>query len=130
MRHFRVAGQGLRLVIVRGKDHTRAHGPGHCGNLCHRVAMAADEPGVGCHSAQGGVDFRQRVAYELQAPVTTRQGVEDAGVEHKHQHDLLRGLNGRVQRSMVMQAQVAAQPDQRGAGLRGGCEVCCGHAGG
>ena len=115
---------------MRGKDHTRGHGPGQRGNLRNRIAMAADEPGMGRHGAQVGVDFGQRVAYELQAPVAARQGVEDAGVEYKHQHDLLRGLNGRVQSRMVMQAQVAAQPDQRGGDLRGGCEVCCRHAGG
>ena len=121
LRYRRIAGQGLRFIIMGGKDHPCAHGAGYCGNFHQRVAMAANESGVRCHGAQGGVDFHQRLADELHPPVATRQRVEDAGIEHKDQHDLLRGAEGRVQRRMVMQAQVTAQPDQRGAGLWGGC---------
>jgi putative transcriptional regulator len=57
----------------------------------------------------------QAVADELHAPVGARQRVEDVAVEDEGAPHLARRAQRVVQRGVVVGAQVAAQPDQRGS---------------
>jgi hypothetical protein len=74
--------------------------------------MAHDQRAA--HCAQGGVDFFHRAQDELDAPVATRQRVEDGRVEDENaMHPLMR-LQGVTQGGVVLHAQVATKPDEGG----------------
>ena len=59
-----------------------------------------------------GIERGHRFPDEFHPPVDTRQGVEDLAVEDKHAVDVAATLQGGVQRGVVVDAQVATEPDQ------------------
>lgn len=63
-------------------------------------------------TAQGGVKFSQTLPDELNAPVSTCQGIEYVAVEDKHAMNVQTALEGVVQRSVVIHTQIAAEPHQ------------------
>jgi hypothetical protein len=86
-----------------------------------RMALAHDQPGTldamrRRQRAQFGIDADQAVADELDPAVGRLPGgeqrIQDVAVEDEHAPDLACGTQRVVQRRMVVDPQVAAQPDE------------------
>ncbi len=79
--------------------------------------MAHDQGAT--HGAKRRVDFLDGAQDELDAPVATRQRIEDGAVEDEHAvHPAVR-IQGVVQGGVVLHAQVAAKPDEGNGHRRG-----------
>src|SRR4051794_28356751 len=66
--------------------------------------------------AQRGVEVVEAVEQELRARTRRVAAAEQAVVEAEHGHDALVGVERRAQRRVVVDAQVAPEPDDRGHG--------------
>ena len=114
--HLAVAFDRLGFVVT-GREHrlhaefARQRGDGLDGR-----ALAHDQAGVRIAAglAQRLVQVDQGFADELDAPVGARQRIEDAGVEHEGAVDVAARGQRQVQRRVVVDAQIASQPDQAG----------------
>lgn len=68
----------------------------------------------GTVGTQGGIEFGQAFQDECDAAILAWQRIQDGVVEHKKAMHLAALLQGRGQGGVVVQTQVAAQPDQAG----------------
>ena len=117
--HLRVTRQRVGLVVMVGVDRLHMQLGGQLRQGLHRVAVAHQQADP-FDAVRGGqrVQLRlqpdQAVADELDAAVGARQGVEDRAVEDERAPDAPGRAQCVVQRSVVVGAQVAPQPDQGG----------------
>ncbi|OIQ77797.1 hypothetical protein GALL_405110 [mine drainage metagenome] len=111
----RVAAQRLRLVVSVGPHRVGAQPRGDLGHAVERPAVRDVQRAA--ERAQSRVELGQAGVDESHAAVGARAGVEqrlqDVGVEHEQQGHARAAAQGVMQRGAVVQAQVAAQPDQR-----------------
>jgi hypothetical protein len=109
-----VACEGLGLIVASAENRLRAQPGGQRRNRPARAGVAHDQRCAAV--AQSGVDIRDRRQNELHPPVSLRpalqQRIEDVAVELKRQRHLVAGAQGSVQRRVVMQSQIATQPNQ------------------
>ena len=84
--------------------------------LARGVAAAHHE--VGAALAQRVTQLAQAAEQEADARAGGEAPTEQGVVEHEHGHDALGAAGGRRQRGMVVDAQVAPEPDDRGVGHR------------
>ena len=80
--------------------------------LAHRVAGAHDE--VGAALAQRGAQLAQAAEQEAPARAGLEAPAQERLVEHEHGHDALGVTGGAGQGRVVVDAQVAPEPDDRG----------------
>jgi hypothetical protein len=106
-----------RFVIPIGIHGGGAEFAGQARDFFARIAVAHDQGAT--HGAKRRVDFLDGAQDELDAPVATRQRIEDGAVEDEHAvHPAVR-IQGVVQGGVVLHAQVAAKPDEGNGHRRG-----------
>ncbi len=110
----RIAREGFGLIVASAEHRLRAQLGSQRGDRLARAGVAHDQRGA--VFAQSGVDLRHRRQDELHPPIrlqpALQQRIENVSVEHKRQRHLVAGAQGGVQRRVVVQAQIAPQPDQ------------------
>ena len=94
----------------------RAGLPRERGQHARRVAGAHDE--VGAAIAQRLAQLAQAAEQEAAARAGLEAAVQQRVVEHEHGHDALGRARGGGQRRVVVDAQVAPEPDDGGRGHR------------
>ena len=115
-----VAQYGRGLAVAIGIDRRNAQLARQRRNRRARSVMAHDQAAA-C-LAQRRIQFDQRSANEFYAAVLPWQGVENVAVEDECHIHLAVAAQRLVQRRMVGQAQIAAQPDEGRAIIGGwGC---------
>jgi hypothetical protein len=62
--------------------------------------------------AQARIQLAHTVQQKLNAPVVGRQAGQDVGIEDEYAEHAARGKQGVMQRSMVVHAQIAPEPDE------------------
>ena len=118
--HAGVARERVRVVVVVGEDRLHVQLGGQGDDLVGAVAVADEQAHVRRRRARSpsarqlGVERADALADELDAPVGARQRVEDRAVEDEGAPDLARRAQRVVERRVVGDAQVAAEPDERG----------------
>ena len=108
--HCGVAGDGLRFVVVVGKDGVGLQLGRQAGNGLGRIGVQHDQVAAQC--AQFGRQFGHAGVDEVDAAVTPRQGGQDGAVIDKYTMHGLALAQGVVQRGMIKGAQVAPEPYQ------------------
>jgi len=108
--HLRIARQRLWLVVMVAEHGLHAELSGQPRDLVHRAAVAHDERAA--MPAQVLVQHLQSAEDELDAPVGARQWVQDVAVQHKGAEHLVGVGQRAAQGSLVIDAQVAAEPDE------------------
>jgi hypothetical protein len=78
------------------------------GQLALRRAVAQHQP------AEPPVQIRQALEHELRARTRGVAAAEQPVVEAEHRHDPLAAIERRAQRRVIVHAQVAREPQQRG----------------
>ena len=122
-RHAGVAGAGAGLVVAAGQHLAHAQLAGQLHDALGRRPVAHDQAAArraaaGRQLAQRAVQLRHAGVDELHAPVRARgQGLQDVGVVHEGAVHLGVAPQRLVQGRVVVAAQVAAEPHQRGAAL-------------
>lgn len=76
--------------------------------------MAVSHEQTAAPGAQGGVEFDERFADELDTPVAARQLVENVAIQYENAVHPTRPAHGFGKRCVVVITQVAAEPDQHG----------------
>ena len=118
-----VARDGRRLVVVIGIYRFNLQLCCQRRHFGARIAMAHDQ--AAAQFAQGCIELGDAMPDELDTPVgACRQRVKDCGVEDKHAIDPAVPRHGVMECGVVVDAQVAAEPDQSG---RVGGVFGCGH---
>jgi hypothetical protein len=105
-----IARDCRRIVVAIDIHGGHPEFPGEARNFEARIAVAHDQ--AAAHGAQGGIDFLDGAQDELDAPIAARQRLKDADVEDKNAMHPVMALQGVVQGSVILHAQVAAKPDQ------------------
>jgi hypothetical protein len=114
-----VALERVGVVVVTGPDGLHGQLLRQPRDLVGRLPVAHDEPGVR-HAVRPGqlaqllVEPLQAVADEFDAPVGARQRIQDRAVEHECAPHAPGRAQGLVQGGVVLGAQVATQPHERG----------------
>jgi hypothetical protein len=117
--HAGIALQGVRVVIVVGEHRLHLQCLRERRQRLVRHALPHDEactlhPVRLAQRTQLRVQVHEAVANELDAPVGPGQRREQLGVEHEAAPDPPRLPQGVVQGRLVLDAQVAAEPHERG----------------
>jgi hypothetical protein len=100
---------------VGGEVHgPRAGLPRQLGQLALRRAAAHDE--VRAALSQRRPQVREAAEQEVRPRAGREAAVQQRAVEHEDRHDMVRRAGGGGQRGVVVDAQVAPEPDDRGGG--------------
>nr|WP_297808977.1 hypothetical protein [Tepidiforma sp.] len=103
-----VAPAGVGRVIARDEDGARADVAGKARHLVGRAADADVEAGT--TRAEGGIELAQRSEEEGRAVGRGPAPPDERRVEDEEGGDRA-GLDGRCERRVVVQAEVAAEPE-------------------
>ncbi|MPM48373.1 hypothetical protein SDC9_95097 [bioreactor metagenome] len=107
----RIARLARRFVIAVGEDGGHAKLDGKRRNFVARPAVPNDQAATA--GTQGGIEFDQRFANEMNAPVLAGgQRIKDVGIENEGAVNVAGIAQGRTEGGVVVVAQVAAEPDQ------------------
>ena len=114
--HAGIARLGLRLVVVCGIHGLHTQGLGQGGQRFGSVAVLDDQasfflPG---QRAQVRIQLEQGGPDELHPAVAAWQRVQNVPIENEGAIDALALLQGQVQGRVVVDPQVAPEPDQTG----------------
>ena len=92
----------------------RVQRSGQHNDLVRRMALAHDHARAGAPGEAGEVpvEFDDAGVDELDPAVCTGQRIEDLGVEDEHAPDPARGAQRVVQRGVIFDAKVTAEPDE------------------
>ena len=126
----RVAGERVRVVVVIGEHRLDVKLDREGDDLVGAVAVANQEANVRhavrrAEPGQVGGEGVDALDDELDATIGARQLVEDRAVVDERAPDLARRPQRVIERGVVGDAQVAAEPDQRRVeGLLHGRQVC------
>jgi len=110
--HAPGAAAGIGRDVAREMDLLGADLSGQLHQLALRRAVADHEPRASV--AKGAIEVLEALEHELRArpgPVTPGK---DAIVEAENGHDTLVGVEGGAQGGVIVQAQIAAKPDEGG----------------
>ena len=116
--HRAVARPGIRGDVPRGEDIARSDSRRERGQDLRRAAVEHDE-GRAAHR-EVVPEGRERAEHEADAVRGGPSALEEPRVQDEDRHDAIGGGHGRMKGRVIVQAEVAPIPEQRGSRHRYG----------